>query len=129
MLALITVPEPPFVKLSEVPEPKLAPTESLVKVKAVSLNRGEVSVLPGAWDVRSEGLTKIERPGWVSGWDVAGVVAQPAANGRGPATGTRVVDLVSTGRGRSWLPFRSLGWHQSQTTSRLRPPPLSRLLA
>ena len=36
-------------------------------------------------------------PGTVNGWDVAGVVERPAADGSGPPEGTRVVGLVNPG--------------------------------
>jgi NADPH:quinone reductase-like Zn-dependent oxidoreductase len=56
-----------------------------VAVEAVSLNRGEVRALQHADD------------GWRPGWDVAGVVAQSAADGTGPPVGTRVVGLAPIG--------------------------------
>jgi NADPH2:quinone reductase len=59
--------------------------EAVVDVKAVSLNRGEVRALREA------------APGSRPGWDVAGVVAEPAADGSGPKVGTRVVGLAASG--------------------------------
>jgi NADPH:quinone reductase-like Zn-dependent oxidoreductase len=61
------------------------PGQALVEVAAVSLNRGEVRALATAAD------------GWRPGWDLAGTVIERAADGTGPATGTRVVGLVAGG--------------------------------
>ena len=83
MRALIT--DPPTVRLGEVGEPSPRPDEALVEVRAVSLNRGEVRRLSDA------------EKGTVPGWDVAGVVAEAANDGSGPAVGARVAGLVSAG--------------------------------
>jgi NADPH:quinone reductase len=63
------------VSLKEAPEPDVGPSDVLVEVNAVSLNRGEVRRLPA----RAEGT--------IPGWDVAGVTAD----------GTRVVGLSGEG--------------------------------
>ncbi len=81
MHALLAAADPPYVELGEAPDPEPLPSEALVDVTAFSLNRGEVKALAGA------------TPGGVHGWDVAGVVAQAAADGSGPPAGTRVVGL------------------------------------
>jgi NADPH:quinone reductase-like Zn-dependent oxidoreductase len=83
MLAIVNTPNGSApVELREVSEPRLAPDEALVEVRAFSLNRGELRL----FQVRPEG--------WRPGQDISGVVVQPAADGSGPKAGERVVALT-----------------------------------
>jgi NADPH:quinone reductase-like Zn-dependent oxidoreductase len=85
MRALVSSSTPPFAELAEVADPEPLADEALVSVHAVSLNRGEV-----------RRLERME-PGTVAGWDLAGTVSRPAADGSGPAEGARVVGLKLVG--------------------------------
>jgi NADPH2:quinone reductase len=75
MLALTVAAAPPHVELRDVPDPVPLGGEVLVRVRAVSLNRGEVLDLPG------------KARGTVAGWDLAGVTED----------GTRVAGLLRSG--------------------------------
>src|SRR3954462_11722095 len=82
MLAIVNTPGGPEpVAIREVPEPEPRPNEALVAVRAFSLNRGELR------------LFQVRPAGWRPGQDIAGVVLKQAADGTGPAAGTRVVAL------------------------------------
>jgi NADPH2:quinone reductase len=85
MRALVSLHQPPFAQLAEVAEPRPQPNQALVSVAAVSLNRGEL-----------RRLARLE-PGTLTGWDLAGVVTTPAADGSGPPAGARVVGVVLAG--------------------------------
>lgn len=79
----------------EVPTPEPAlPNELLIEVKAISLNSGEVAT-----------VDNVEKPGDVPGWDSAGVVLLPAADGSSPPAGARV---VGAGWSQAWAEQRVL---------------------
>lgn len=60
--------------------------EVTVRVRAISLNRGETNRA-----VRSA------EDGWRPGWDFSGIIEAQAPEGGGPAVGTRVVGLLPSG--------------------------------
>ncbi len=67
---------------TDLPEPTAQGSELLVGVRAFGVNRGELSLLRERVD------------GWRPGQDLSGVVIAAAADGSGPAVGTRVVGVV-----------------------------------
>jgi NADPH:quinone reductase len=71
--------------VGEVDEPEPAPSEALVRVAAISLNRGEVH------------RTETSEPGFRPGWDLAGTAERAAADGSGPQEGSRVVGFLASG--------------------------------
>ncbi|AZM55714.1 alcohol dehydrogenase [Streptomyces sp. WAC 01529] len=83
---------PGGLRLGEAPVPEPAPHQALIRVRATSLNHGEVR-----WGI--EGAPE----GAVLGWDAAGVVERAAADGSGPAVGTPVVTLAGDG---GWAEYR-----------------------
>jgi NADPH:quinone reductase-like Zn-dependent oxidoreductase len=80
--------------LRDVPAPKPAAAEALIKVAAISLNRGETR----------RALSMAEN-GWRPGWDLAGTIEQAAADGSGPKAGTRVVGFLPEG---AWAEFAAV---------------------
>jgi NADPH:quinone reductase len=85
MRALVSKQSPPYAELADAPDPQPHHDQALVEVTAFSLNRGDTR--------RLESL----EAGTVTGWDLAGVVKEAAADGSGPAAGARVVGMVPAG--------------------------------
>jgi len=84
--AVVVDPQAPGrLVLQSVAPPRPAPSEALVRVAAISLNRGEVRQAMSA------------EAGWRPGWDLAGTVETAAADGSGPPAGARVVGLLRAG--------------------------------
>ncbi|MFC5184739.1 zinc-binding dehydrogenase [Actinomadura harenae] len=81
------------VRFDEIDEPRPGPSEVLIRVEAASLNFGELAF-----------AERQLRPGEVFGKDASGVVVQAAADGSGPAEGTRVVSFAGTG---GWAQLRA----------------------
>src|SRR3989475_3875927 len=85
-LAVAADPDAPGrLVIRPVPEPTADRSEALVRVHAISLNRGEA---------RRSGMAAA---GWRPGWDLAGVVERAAADGSGPSVGARVVGFLPEG--------------------------------
>ena len=88
MQAIVIDPQAPRrLGFQTVESPTPQAKEAVIRVKAISLNRGEVVY-------RVQGAA-----GAPLGWDLAGVVEQAATDGSGPPQGTRVVgvDMESPG--------------------------------
>ncbi len=85
MRALVSSAAPPHAELADAADPEPERGQALVEVGAFSLNRGETKRLA------------MMEPGSITGWDVAGVVREPAADGSGPTQGARVVGLTAAG--------------------------------
>jgi NADPH:quinone reductase len=82
MQAIVIDPQAPMrLGFQTVKPPTPQANEAVIRVKAISLNRGEVVY-------RTQGMA-----GTRLGWDLAGVVEQAAADGSGPAQGARVVGI------------------------------------
>jgi NADPH2:quinone reductase len=71
--------------IQSVPAPVPDRGEAIVRVRAISLNRGEVR------------RSTMANAGWRPGWDLAGHVETAAADGSGPKVGARVVGMLNEG--------------------------------
>lgn len=71
--------------IREVDYPSAKPNEVLVRVHAISLNRGEVR------------RASMAEAGWRPGWDLAGIIEKEAEDGSGSRKGARVVGMVDFG--------------------------------
>ena len=83
--------------IHEFEAPTPADSEALIRVYAISLNLGETR----------RALT-MSQAGARPGWDLAGIVERPAADGSGPQVGTRVVGFVPSG---GWAELVSVPSH------------------
>lgn len=97
MFALLASPgSPGNIELGETPDPQPQSHQVLVRVSAISLNRGEARRLPEM------------AAGEITGWDLAGVVERAAADGSGPPVGARVVGLTMRG---AWAQLAAVDSH------------------
>jgi NADPH:quinone reductase len=87
---VVEVGSPNRLVLREVEEASPGPSETLIRVAAVSLNRGEV-----------RRATAITQAGFRPGWDVAGTVERAAEDGSGPPEGVSFAQAAT-------LPFAGL---------------------
>lgn len=93
MHAVVVDPTAPGrLAIREVDRPTPLPHEALVRVKAVSLNRGEVR------------RAQTAAAGWRPGWDLAGIIEVAATDGSGFPAGTRVVGFVPSGGWGEYVP-------------------------
>ncbi|MBG0831693.1 zinc-binding dehydrogenase [Planomonospora sp. ID67723] len=83
-----------MLRMDSAPAPEPGPSQALIQVVAFSFNFGEVAF-------RTPELPD----GTIPGWDAAGIVVTPAADGSGPATGARVVAFGWAG---AWAEFRAV---------------------
>jgi NADPH2:quinone reductase len=84
-------------ELREVEDPEPGPGETLIAVRAFSVNRGELRLIAS----RGEG--------WRPGQDVAGYVVSAAADGSGPPEGERVAGLAEW---HGWAEYAAVPSHR-----------------
>jgi NADPH2:quinone reductase len=103
-------------EIRDVPQPKPKPTELLIKVRALGLNRAE---LPGAY---GSGHTRVT--GTIPGIECAGEVVECGAEVKGFKPGDRVMctahgtyaEYTTTDYGRaSIIPANNMSWEQAST--------------
>ncbi|WP_224367546.1 zinc-binding dehydrogenase [Hyalangium versicolor] len=82
---VVTEGAPAKLALTRVDAPAPAANEALIRVRAISLNRGEVR------------RSQTAAVGWRPGWDLSGTVEQAAADGSGPPKGSRIVGFMPSG--------------------------------
>lgn len=86
MRAIVVDPQAPArLGVADVDIPRQGPTQTLVRVEASSLNRGDLLAAQQA------------HAGWVPGHAIAGTVIAAAPGGSGPRAGDRVVGLLDAG--------------------------------
>ncbi|HKW92549.1 MAG TPA: zinc-binding dehydrogenase [Methylomirabilota bacterium] len=84
--AVVVDPEAPGrLVIRSVADPVPDRGEAIVRVRAISLNRGEVR------------RSTMAPAGWRPGWDLAGHVERAASDGSGPKAGARVVGFLPEG--------------------------------
>lgn len=84
--AVVVDPEAPGrLVIRPVPDPVPDRAEAIVRVHAISLNRGEVR------------RSTMAPAGWRPGWDLAGHIERAASDGSGPKVGARVVGFLPEG--------------------------------
>jgi NADPH:quinone reductase len=94
MRALVATPDTKFgLQLRDTPDPVASPDQVIIDVRFASLNHGDVGYAAAAPE------------GKVVGWDAAGVVTQAAADGTGPAVGTKVLTFGPDG---AWAQRRAV---------------------
>lgn len=81
---IVTPGAPARLALGNVDLGEPGPSEALIRVAALSLNRGEIN------------RAQNEQAGVRIGWDIAGIVERAAVDGSGPPVGSRVVGFLPT---------------------------------